>query len=331
MSVRSNRIARGVAWRYSTWLASLALLGCLCRCGESAAAEDPPPSPVETVRLTNGSVLVGRVTSTSEGRLHLLVEGVGEVVVDSAAIAPATTHMTMPGAASPWSGALSVGILYVSEIAPGIVGANVEVEINSRIARVFRRGTVTLDGTLGYSRVEPVAATIDRWGLILGSRHDLPGRFLLLATTRYEVNRVQYLQYRSTTLGGIGYSFLKYPKLSLIVAPGVGYSKSEQTPYGRILSFGNRQPPSVEGMAWGAHDMLMAQLTPTLMLQQDLIWLSAWGDSRFRQMQLDVRLTGAVTNHLKMLIVFSQQYDSSMPAPVKRTVRSLNSGIQFAF
>ena len=274
---------------------------------------------------------MGRITSRGEGRIHLLVDGVGEVVVDSAAVAPATPPMTMPGAPSPWSGNLSIGLLYVSEIAPGIVGTDWEAEISSHLARAFPRGNVTLDGRLGYSRVEPVAATTDQWGLTLGSRHNLPGRFLLLATTRYEVNRVQYLEYRWTTLAGVGYSVLKSPRLNLIVAPGVGYAKSEQTDYGRILSFGNRQPPSVEGTTWGAHDMLMVQLSPTLMLEQDMIWLHAWGDSRYRQMQLDVRLTGAVMNHVKMLIVFSQQYDSSMPAPVRKTVRSLNSGIQFGF
>lgn len=327
----AGRIARRVERHLCVCFASLVLFGCLWGHAEAATPEAQSPPPIETVRLTNGSVLVGRVTSRSGGRLRVLVDGMGEVVVDSAAVAPMATPMTMPGAASPWSGTLSAGVLYVSEIAPGIVGTNIGVEITSRIARTFHLGTVTLDGTLGYSRVEPVTATIDQWGLTLGSRHNLPGRFLLLATTRYEVNRVQYLQYRSTTLAGVGYSVFKFPKLNLIVAPGVGYSKSEQTPYGRILSFGNRQPPSVEGVAWGAHDMLMAQLTPAVMLQQDLIWLSAWGDSRFRQMQLDVRLTGAVMNHVKMLIVFSRQYDSTMPAPVKRTVQSLNSGIQIEF
>jgi hypothetical protein len=283
------------------------------------------------VHLTNGSVLVGRVTSRSEGKLHVLVDGVGEVVVDSTAVAPMATSMTMPVAASPWSGSLSAGVLYVSEIAPGIAETNIGVELTSHIGRVFRLGTVTLDGTLGYSRVEPAAATIDQWGLTLGSRHDLPGRFLLLATTRYEVNRVQYLKYRSTTLAGVGYPVLNFPKLNLIVAPGLGYSRSEQTPYGRILSFGNRQPPSVDGTAWGAHDMLMVQLAPTIMLQQSLLWLSALDNGAFREAQIDVRLTGAVTSHLKMLIVYAGQYDSSMPAPVKKFVQSLNSGLQLGF
>ena len=84
----------------------------------------PPAPAVETVRLTNGSVLVGRITSRGEGRLHVLVEGVGEVVVDSLAVAPATPPMAMPGAPPAWSGNLSVGALYVSEIAPGVVGAS---------------------------------------------------------------------------------------------------------------------------------------------------------------------------------------------------------------
>lgn len=314
------------------WIASMVLPAGPGGLAPAAAAEAPapPPQPAETVRLKNGTVLMGHVVSAGAGQLRLLVEGVGEVVVDSAAVAPNAAPMAMP-APSPWSGSLSAGVLYVSEIAPGIVGTNIGVEITSRLARNFRLGTVTLDGTLGYERVEPEVATIDKWGFTLGSRHDLPGAFLLLATTRYEVSRVQYLKYRSTTLGGVGYELVKLPKLSLIVAPGVGYAKSEQTPYGRLLSFGNRQPPSVEGVAWGVHDMLMAQLGSTVMLEQDLLWLTARGDPRVRQMQLDVRLSGAVTEHVKMLIVYSRQYDSSMPAPVRRSVQSLNSGVQLAF
>lgn len=211
------------------------------------------------------------------------------------------------------------------------MGSNLGVELKSRVGRAFPHATVTLDGNLGYSRVEPSAATIDQWGLTLGSRHELPRRFMVLATTSYEVDRVQYLQYRSITLAGIGYSILKMPRATLIVAPGIGYSKSEQTAYGRVLSFGNRQPPSVEGMAWGAHDMLMLQLAPTIMLEQQSLWLTAMENGAFRQAQFDVRLSGAVTRHLKMLIVYSGQYDSSMPAPVRKTVQSLNPGIQLEF
>ena len=272
--MRANRTARRVEWHPGVWFASLALLGCPCRYAEAAAAEAPPPPPIGTVRLANGSVLVGRVTSMGEGKLHMLVDGVGEVVVDSAVVATIATPRTTPRAPSPWSATLSAGVVYVSEIATGIVGTNVGVQITSRIARTFHTGALTLDGTLGYARVEPFTATIDQWGLTLGSRRDLPARFLLLATTRYEVNRVSYLQYRSTTLGGLGFSILKSPKLSLIVAPGVGYSKSEQTELGRILSFAFRQPPSVEGVAWGAHDIFTAQLSPTVVLQEEMIWLT---------------------------------------------------------
>ena len=178
------------------------VLGCISQV--AAAAEAPLASPVETVRLTNGSVLMGRVTSKGEGKLRLLIDGVGELIIDSSAVAPPAMAAMVMGTSSPWSGNLSLGALYVSEIAPGIVGTNVEVELSSNVARVFKYGTVSLEGKLGYSRVEPVAATVDHWGLTLGSKHDLPARFVVLATSRYEVNRVQCLEYRSTSLGGIG-------------------------------------------------------------------------------------------------------------------------------
>lgn len=39
----------------------------------------------------------------------------------------------------------------------------------------------------------------------------------------------------------------------------------------------------------------------------------------------------AMAKHLGLLITFSQQHDSSMPAPVSKVVRTLNPGIQFVF
>jgi len=60
--------------------------------GRAEAVPSPPPQPppVETIHLTNGSVLVGHVVSRSDGKVHVLVDGVGEVIVDSTAVAPAT-------------------------------------------------------------------------------------------------------------------------------------------------------------------------------------------------------------------------------------------------
>jgi len=48
---------------------------------------------------------------------------------------------------------------------------------------------------------------------------------------------VQYLQYRTTTIAGLGYFVVKSSRVSLFVAPGIGYGKSEQTALGRVLSF----------------------------------------------------------------------------------------------
>lgn len=265
----------------------------------------------------------------------MLVDTMGEIVVDSGATMPRPTpQLTAPHAAkrrSPWSGTFSASGAYVSEVVPELVGSTFGVQVSAGIARATRTGGVTLDGTLGYWRVEPSAAAMNQLALTLGWRHQLAPRFPILVRTSFDVNRVQTLKYRSTTLAGVGYAFVKGPTLSLVAAPGIGYAKSEQTPRGRVLSFVDGKSPGVEGFAWGAHEMLMAQLTPTLSVQQNALWLHGVTLTPYRQLQLDARLTAMVMRHLGLLIVFTEQYDSSMPPPVSKSIRTLNPGVQLVF
>jgi hypothetical protein len=111
----------------------------------------------------------------------------------------------------------------------------------------------------------------------------------VLVRSSVDVNHVQTLKYRSTTLAGIGYAFVKSPKLTLVTAPGLGYVKSEQTERGRVLSFAAGKSPGVEGPAWGAHEMLMVHSTPTLGLQQNALWLRGFSRTPYCQLQLDAR------------------------------------------
>ena len=261
--------------------------------------------------------------------------GMGELMVDSSAVlAAAPRQMGAPSMAtphSPWSGTLSASGAYMSEVVPDLVGSTLGVQVAATIARTTPAAVVTLDGSLGYWRVEPDAAALDQWGLTLGWRHDLAPRFPILARTGLDVNRVQTLKYRSTTLAGVGYAFVKKPRVTLIAAPGLGYARSEQTLRGRVLSFAAGKSSEVDGLAWGAHEMLTAQLTPTLGLQQNTLWLHGFTQTSYRQLQLDARLTAMVMKHLALLIVFTQQYDSSMPPPVSKTIRTLNPGVQLVF
>jgi len=60
-------------------------------------------------------------------------------------------------------------------------------------------------------------------------------------------------------------------------------------------------------------------------------WLHGFSQTPYRQLQLDARLTAMVMKHLALLVLFTQQYDSSMPAPVSKTIRTLNPGVQLVF
>ena len=196
------------------------------------------------------------------------------------------------------------------------------------VARTGARGAITLDGNLSYWRREPDSADVNQWGLTLGGRRMLTPRLVLMGRSQFEVNHVQYLKYRSTTIAGLGYFVVKSDRVSLLVAPGLGYGKNEQTEYGRVLSFAAGIPAGVQGPITGVHDMLTLQLTPALSFQQDMHYFWSLSTTPFRQAQFNARLLGMMTTHFGLSIAFTQQYDSSMPPPVNRTLRSLISGVQ---
>ena len=81
----------------------LAFILVVCARAHRAAAQTPSPAPLEVIRLANGSSLVGRVTSTDAGMIHMSVVGLGDVVVDSATVVSRSPVPPPPPPPSPWS------------------------------------------------------------------------------------------------------------------------------------------------------------------------------------------------------------------------------------
>jgi putative salt-induced outer membrane protein YdiY len=296
-----------------------------------AAAQIPSPAPLEVIRLVGGSSVVGRVTATGDGKIHMHVDGLGDVVIDSASVTSRSPVAPPPRPPPPWSGTGTISVTHISTVVPGVAGSTLGAQIALGTARKSARGELSLDGNMSYFRVDPATAAVNQWGLTFGARRILAPRWVLLGRTTYDVNRVQYLQYRSTTISGLGYFVVKSDRASLLLAPGVGYGKSEQTSLGRVLSFAAGIPPSVEGPITGAYDAMNLQLTPMLSVQQDLHYFWSLGRTPSRQAQLNARLVGMMTTHVGLSIAFKGQYDTSMPPSVNRTLWSLMSGVQLKF
>jgi putative salt-induced outer membrane protein YdiY len=317
--------------RTLTMPSRLLLTFILLVCGHRAAAQTPSPGPLEVIRLADGSSLVGRVTSTDDGKIHMFVVGLGEVVIDPADVASRSPAPPPPPAPSPWSGTATGSMTHISTAVPGVAGSTLGAQLTLGVARTGPRGTVTLDGTLSYWRVDPAAADVDQWAVTLGGRWMLTPRWALMGRSQFEVNHVQYLRYRSTTIAGLGYFVLKSGRVSFLLAPGIGYGQSEQTELGRVLSFAAGIPPGVDGPITGLHDMVTLQLTPMLSFHQDMHYFWSLGDTPFRQAQFNAKLLGMMTSHFGLSIAFKEVYDSSMPPPVERRLRSLVSGVQLKF
>jgi hypothetical protein len=300
-------------------------------CAHRVAAQTPPLAPQEVIRLVDGSSLVGRVTSTDDGMIHMNVVGLGDVVINPAAVASRSPVPPPPRPPSPWSGTATGSMTHISTAVPGVAGSTLGAQLTAGVARTGPRAAVTLDGTLSYWRVDPAAAAVNQRSVTLGGRRMLTARWVLMGRSEYEVNRVQYLQFRSTTIGGLGYFILKSGRVSLLLAPGLGYGKSEQTDLGRVLSFAAGIPPGVDGPITGVHDMFTLQLTPLLGFQQDLHYFWSLGGEPFQQAQFNAKLLGMMTSHFGISIAFKDVYDSSMPPPVELSLRSLISGIELKF
>lgn len=56
----------------------------------------------------------------------------------------------------------------------------------------------------------------------------LTPRWVLMGRSMFEVNHVQYLEYRSTTIAGLGYFVVKSDQVSILLAPGVGYGRANR-------------------------------------------------------------------------------------------------------
>lgn len=233
---------------------------------------------------------------------------------------------------SPWSATITASVTSISTVAPGIAGSTLGAQVNLGIARASARGALSLDGNLSYWRRKPDSAAANQWGLSLTGRRLLTPRWVLLGRTSFDVNHVQYLEYRSLTIGGLGRLLVKSPRVTLLLAPGLGYGKSAQTAYGRALSFAAGTPPGVEGAITGVHDAFAVQLAPMLSFQQDLHYFwSLRSDRPFRQAEFNAKLLGMVTPHFGMSIAFKELFDTSLPPPVNRTLRTLVSGVQVKF
>src|SRR5437764_9821989 len=133
---------------------SIFLLFMLLACPAPAPAQQSAPAPLEVIRLVGGSAFVGRVTATGGGKLHMYVNGVGEVVIDSAAVASRSPVPPPPAALSAWSGTFTGSVTLISTIAPGVAGSTLGSQMTLGVARNGARGAITLDGNLSYWRRE---------------------------------------------------------------------------------------------------------------------------------------------------------------------------------
>lgn len=309
---------------------------------QSQAPSRPTADSVVTLRLANGTQLVGKIVEEGKGRVRLSVPGAGDVTIDSAAVisrsagtppAPASAPAVPAAAPKPprWSGAVTLSGTYVSGLIPKVSGTTLGAQASAEVAETQPSGGLSFNASLGYQRTEPAVAAMNQWALKLGWRHELSSKVSFIFSSKFDVNHAQHVSGRSGTQAGVGFFAAHTPKVTLLLAPGVGYSWSQQDAQGKILSFASGAPSGQSGFAGGIFDLFIVTLAPGLTFDQQFLMFHTIGRNTSSTYQFDARLTGMVTRTLGISAAFVQQFDSSIPHPVNRTMSSLNSGLQIRF
>jgi hypothetical protein len=270
---------------------------------------------------------------------------VGPVSVATSAIASRsdTAAPTAPDAATgagtvqaapsvpTWSGTFNGSITYASGLVPGVNGATFGTQLSAGVVHGWKSGGLSFDAALGYQKTAPAAAVMDQWALTLAARRQLTHRLSLVAQSKYDANKVADIESRSTTHVGLGVLAVQTPQVTLLLAPAIGYTHSVETAQGRLLSFAAGTPAGEEGVAGGGYELFIVQLAKGLTFQQTVLFLRGMDATPDTQRSFDSRIVGMVTPRLGVSIAYVNQYDSSIPAPVKNTLQTLNSGIQVRF
>lgn len=310
--------------RALTLLAAL-LLPC------AALGQAAPADKSVTLRLTDGSVLVGEIVDEKDGKVRVRTQNLGEVVVEASAISerstgPAKVEAAPPPAAAPlatavpaagvsWTRTFGVGGSYASApfiqgpvdgSVPNISGKDLHLpgsQWNAQAALTLLRTTATrgwyLNSTVTYMDAQPTGRLAESYTL----ETNLTSFFRANDYTyeRFEFNKdaVRHVNDNIVLTFGVGRRLINQPHVRLDILPGINFRRqSAGTPYDGDLLVG-----------YGAAELLTWSNTHGFAIEQRVILRSLLQHSDLWSTEFHIGAVAPITKKVALTVGVTHTYD----------------------
>ena len=322
---------------------------------QARAQGDAAARPHVVVTLHDGSRLVGELVAQDSAGVTLHTDVLGQVLIPRAKIEhiagdpahpppaamapqpPAGRDTSASAVAAPppptiqWIRTFNVSGNYSSAAVPGYSGETKGLQLAFGLERLGGATEWSLNVSGGYQRTEPNPAYINEAELRLTISHNIGGPFSLRAETEIEHDAVDELDVRVWQQVGLGWTPVRTPQVTLLLSPGIGYTE-ERGAGPELLGNARRQKfEDAQGLAVALTQKFTWRLPPAFVVSQELVTFHGLDDRPRLQYLGNLRLLGMVSAHVGMTIDYRRDFDSTIPAPINKTIERLSAGLQFSF
>jgi len=305
----------------------------------------------DTITLKNGTTLVGKIITESEGKVTFKDSILGNIEFASSAItsrspsststesagqpsgshketAIAVTTQNKDAEANPddntpkWSRSAGISYSYASGPAPSAgIGDNINYSFNVDIKRQTKTNSISFDASLGYAATKPYPAFSDSKSAMLTYEHFITKDFRLSSMTSYSQNKPQGLDRSLLQMVGLPYQAVSNNEWNIFYGPILaGFQYKEIAP-----------ASATNHLGYGFYQSITYKFTPALSIEEKLQALEAFDDTAFYSYNGSLSLIGQLSKSLSLKNTIQLQHNPVAPAGFKTNSTQVMSGIQVAF
>ena len=307
------------------------------------------------VTLHDGSVIVGELVANDSLSITVHTELFGQVLIARSKIIamsgapiyaptppsptePAGAHaVPEPSSASPgssavqWTRTANISANYASGTVAGYNGETRGAELGIAIERISDLLQFKLTIDAAYQVTDPNPESRNEAALSFVATRKLNGPLAVLWETLVEHNAVDELDYRIFQDIGISWTAVQSNNVTVLLSPGLGYTEEHGEGPTRLGDSPRQKFKDAHGIALGSLEQVTVRLPPAFTITEELFSFHAFDDNPRLQYTGKVKLVGMVSKHVGMSIEYKREFDSSVPAPINKTIERLSAGIQLAY
>lgn len=197
--------------------------------------------------------------------------------------------------------------------------------------RLTHDDKTSLGGTVNYARstVDEVRqTTANKFGLYGQYDHDLAPRLVVFGRVTADRDDLNNLSLRAAISSGLGWKLVRNDTTQFTLYGGLGYTRDR---YSELQTQDGRSGTRFERSSLMLAEESSHQLTPTVRLKQRLELNPAVGGDRSNLLKFSGDLGVALNSTMSLSVGLQLSHDSRPPVGMKRTDRSLFTGLEIKF